>query len=276
MLVGTAHSGDTFPPAQLRVPHGQRLVVGDEPRRSPDLDAIGLEQIAKLPRRAAFLGMVDREERAACLYRFPYLCHLIVAPAPEVDEAIVDEAVRPVNGPHVGVAVVGADLDARDEEQVRGCMTLQQWQVAERVVLGDGDEVEPLGLGHRHQIRQRCRPVGMPGVSVQIAPVPPRPALRSPVLMLLCLFASPLSCLPAALLPCSLSLLLQRHDDPVIASLGSKLVETQYDVPGAGLHRAGEVAGGGLVGGDGELPSCRAAPAPKPLRVQELGPPCVE
>ena len=44
---------------------------------------------------------------------------------------------------------------ARDEEQVRGRMILQYGQVAERVVLGDGDEVEPLGAGHRHQVRQR-------------------------------------------------------------------------------------------------------------------------
>ena len=122
VLVGTAHTGDTFTLAQLRVPYRQRLVVGDDPRRPPDLDAIGLEQIAELPGRAIILGMVDRKERTPRSHRFPHLRHLVVAPTAELDEAVN----LPVNRPDIGVAVVSGDFDTGDEEQAGGGVGWQQ------------------------------------------------------------------------------------------------------------------------------------------------------
>lgn len=43
------------------------------------------------------------------------------------------------------------------------------------------------------------------------------------------------------------------------------MVKSQYDVPGTGLHRTGEVAGRRLVCGDGEFLPRRATPTPEPF-----------
>ena len=141
--------------------------------------------------------------------------------------------------------------------------------MADSVVLGDGDEVEPLGAGGCHQVRKRRGTVRVPGVGVQVAPVPASAPLllRSPVPLLPC---------PPALCSLPSALLLQRDHYPIVAPVRSELIEAQYDVPGAGLDESGEIAGGRLVCGDGELLPRRAAPAAESFRAQELGPARVE
>ena len=203
-----------------------------------------------LPGRAVVLGMVDGDDRPGGTYGFNDAGHGGVVAAAEL--------LPTLDAPGVGVSVVGGDLLARDEEQVVAADLSQVGQMADGVVLGDGDEVEPPSPGRSSQVGQAARAIGMMGVALQVTTVPtgfPAQHRRGQ----------------------GTGLRWWRHvtrlaedGQAIVASCGQDAVQAEDDVPGAGVQGTGQVARRGRGRRDGERAPVAAAPAPKTLSPQKL------
>ncbi len=187
--------------------------------------------------------MVDRHEAARALG--------VVEPGvgglSEVDPADVAE--------HVGVAAVSGDLLAGDERDVAAGLG-QPGVVADRVVVGDGQEVEAAPVGQFGQLGDGQAAVAVQGVGVEVAGVPAQAVHVGDV--------------PAGRALAVRRLLghrLGRRDgvgrdlQRVVQPLRRDPVQAQPDVPRARLGLARQVAGGGPVAGDRVLVAGAARPA---------------
>ena len=242
----------------LRIP-GQPPAQRDRPARVHPAPVPHLQQRRpplhrRGPAQVTAVGVVDRHQAPGLLRRLqPRVGRLA-----EVDPAHVAE--------HVRVAGLGGHLLARHQrDAVRGAGRGQLGVMADRVVVGDGQEVqapagrEPGQLGHGHH------PVGVDRVGVQVAGQPLAPGggrqhppgrpvgQRRQVLR---------GRLGGQLAPAGG----HRHGQLVVRPAGRHPVQADHDQPGAGLELAGPVAGRGGVRGDDERAARAAGPAPEPAR----------
>src|SRR5690606_3098914 len=161
-------------------------------------------------------------------------------------EGVVASAVAPVDeGARLGaegevVAVAGGDLLAAEDEQVVSPEPLPGAVCRGGVVLGGGDEVEAGGAGCRRRLGGAALAVGVDGVQVAVAAVPGAAGALRPLGWV------------GGLGRLALLAVEQCHPDLVRHALGRDRVRAEGDVPGAGAYGAGQIAGGGILGADGE------------------------
>src|SRR5437868_1239295 len=233
----------------------------------PDLGDLGTGVLAEWlePGAVAAEGMVDREQSVA---ERP-----VARGFAEVDPADVAE--------DVGMAAVGGDLLARQEgDAALAADWGKERVVADRVVVGDGQEVETATGGEFGQFGDGVRAVAVHGVGVEVARQPAQAVDGGDV--------------PARwTLPDRRSEGFQPHlrrdraaaEGPlgdqvqprpggggggdlqgVVEALGRDPVQAEPDLPGAGFGLTGQVAGGRAVHGDRVLLAGAARPAAEAVR----------
>ncbi len=201
-----------------------------------------------LPGAVAVDGVVDAEHAAPLGYlRLPGAGGLA-----EVHPADVAEG--------VGVPAGGGDLlPGQQRDAVLGADTGQVRVVADGVVVGDRHEIEAGAHAAGGQLADALGAVGVHRVGVEVAGVPAQAGRGGQV---------PLATAGHGWLSCRAALPLGRlggwdaHLDGDLQPVGGQLVQAEDHVPGAALELPGQIAGGGLAGGDGEPVPSAAGPAP--------------
>jgi hypothetical protein len=108
--------------------------------------------------------MVHRHQATALVDVFQQGRHVAIAAHTEVDPA--------VDAPHVGVPAVGGDLHAGQPEEPLARHGVERRVVADRVVVGHGQHVEPAFERGRAQVAQRAARVAVVRVALQVGAVP--------------------------------------------------------------------------------------------------------
>ena len=158
----------------------------------------------------------------------------------------------------------GGDLLAGDDQEVVGDVPAPGELGGGGVVLGGADEVQAGLAGQRQQRALGVAAVGVDGVEVAVAAVPPGPGA---------LHASRGGLRTEALrLPTEV----QRHRHLVVDARRHYREWAEHDVPGAGGDQPGEVARSSPAATDAEPVPRPAGPAAEPARVAEVVPAGVE
>ena len=246
--VAAAHRRQVAAGGQQPVPAGQGGLVVRRPGAVPDLDGVHAA-VAEAPgaagERVAGVGGHGQPAPAVQLGQDP-VKGAVGGPVAPVDHGPGGQAEgQPV-------AVAGGDLLAVDHEEVRPGVAAPAEAGAGRVVLGGGDEVEPGRAGRGGQLGRGARAVGVDGVGVQVAPVPAAAPAARPRGRRVGDERRPRR--PPA----------QGHLGPPGQPLGGDGVGAEHELPGARVHRAGQVPRGRARRRDGEAVAGPARPPPEP------------
>jgi hypothetical protein len=160
------------------------------------------------------------------------------------------------------VAVVGGDLLARHKQQ--SIARAQEREVTDRVVVGDGQEVETSQAPLSSQLRERSAGVAVVGVTVEVAAKPARLSRATARERRLAVLWRPRRRRGA----------LDRRQpnrDHEFDAPGIELVESEQDPPRARLNRTGDVPGCGALFGQHGPASGIATPASEARKQRKLG-----
>jgi hypothetical protein len=202
--------------------------------------------VREFPGRADALGVVDAERAAAGLDPAEQAVHLLARGEAEVDPF--------TQAPDVGVAAVGGDLFAGDEEERGIAPGIDDRHVGRGVVVGDGEEVEAALLRKAGHLLDGVRAIRVLGVRVEVAAVPAgrRVAGRG---------GGPGRTREAACAHATGNRHFEADGEPPAKAILRDFVAAEDDRPGARRKRAGDVAWRGGCAFDEELAAVGTAPA---------------
>jgi len=247
--VATADRHQPLALPQPGLPVGQRLAVEDLPRAVPHFDAVLPGDRLEFPRGTHRTGVVARGE-VAQLHRAPdRFGHQVRRQRAKVDPLF--------QSPDVPVPFVRGDLAAGDQHQVARIDRRQGGQMADRVVIGDRQEVQPQRLGGGDQVARVGVAVAVVGMAVQLAAIPP---VRAGGQRRMAVGereqggrGGDLAVLPNQ----------EAQRNGVVAAFRRALVEAERDVPLARVQRPRQIARRGVVMADEKLAAGAAGPAPE-------------
>jgi len=136
VLVAPAHADHADAGREELVPPADRGEIRLVPEPLPDLDRVEPVNPAVLP-RAVGVRMIHRDERVLAVRRLDRPLQVASFATPEVDPG--------ARAPDVRVPVVGRELHPGQEQQRLRARSREAEVVARRVVVGDGEEVQPPG-----------------------------------------------------------------------------------------------------------------------------------